>query len=108
MSGHTKAHEAIHGIFVFSLMTGILISLIGFAIEIYRVYDWLKYGRWSKTYIIELLPRELLRTLDNLGSWLAIKQILFWIIHTDIGIFLVFFGMFWVGLMILLEFLLDL
>ena len=108
MSGHTRPHEAIHAIFVFSLITGIFISLSGFALEIYRVYQGLKYGDWSKTYVIELLPAEIHRTLDNLGSWLGIKQIIFWIIQTDISIFLVLFGMFWVGLMLLLNYLLDL
>jgi len=108
MSGHTRPHEAIHAIFVFSLITGIFISLSGFALEIYRVYQGLKYGDWSKTYVIELLPAEIHRTLDNLGSWLGIKQIIFSIIQTDISIFLVLFGMFWVGLMILLQYLVDL
>lgn len=83
-------------------------SLSGFALAIYRGYQGLKYGYWSKTYIIELLPAGIHRTLDNLDSWLGIKQIIFWIIRTDISIFLVLFGMFWVGLMILLQYLLDL
>src|SRR5208337_3825325 len=94
MSGHTRPHEAIHAILFFSLITGIFISLIGFAIEIYRVYQVLMYGYWSKTYAIELLPAEIHRTLDNLDSWLAINQIILRIFHTDIGIFLGFFGMF--------------
>src|SRR5208337_2171873 len=108
MSGHTRPHEAIHAIFVFSLITGIFISLIGFALEIYRVYEGLKYGYWSKTYVIELLPAEIHKILDNMNSWLGIKQIIFLIIQTDIGILLVLFGMFWVVLMILLNYLLDL
>jgi hypothetical protein len=44
MSGHARPHEAIHAIFVFSLITGIFISLSGFVLEIYRVYQGLKYG----------------------------------------------------------------
>jgi len=108
MSGHTRPHEAIHATFVFSLITGVFISLIGFALEIYRVYQGLRYGYWSKTYVIELLPAEIHKTLDNVDSWLGIKQIIFSIIQTDIAIFLVLFGMFWVGLMLLLNYLLDL
>jgi hypothetical protein len=108
MSTHTRPREAMYAIFLFSLMTGILISLIGFALEINRLYSGLKYSVWSKTHIGVLLPTETLRTLVYGDRWLGIKQIILWIIQTDISTFLVLFGMFWIGLMILLNYLLEL
>jgi hypothetical protein len=108
MSAHTRPREAMYAIFLFSLIAGILISLIGFALEINRLYSGLKYSVWSKTHIGVLLPTEILRPLVYGNRWLGIKQIILWIIQTDISTFLVLFGMLWVGLMILLNYLLDL